>query len=183
MDYHAIHGHDVSSFDLSATREFGSLASQVRLDREPADDSDRLPTVSAAKALQDLERNDGAPISTGLAVLDASLSLELGGAHHGGIQKGHVTEVWGPPGAGKTAFGYARSESVFSAVLTRLGSSSLPGVSPRARESCGLVRLSVHAMVLAPRLAYTLIQTDSIAYLSSASALLPERARRRASIS
>ncbi|KXX73162.1 DNA repair protein rhp55 [Madurella mycetomatis] len=105
MDYHAIHGHDVSSFDLSATRGFGSFASQVRLGREPADNSDRLPTVSAAKALQDLERDEGTHISTGLSVLDASLTLELDGAHHGGIQKGHVTEVWGPPGAGKTAFG------------------------------------------------------------------------------
>ncbi|KAL1835664.1 hypothetical protein VTJ49DRAFT_6257 [Mycothermus thermophilus] len=58
MDYHAIHGHDVSSFDLPSTH--------------------RLPTVSAAQALEDLE---------------------------GGIQKGHVTEIWGAPGVGKTAFG------------------------------------------------------------------------------
>ncbi|GAB1316643.1 DNA repair protein RAD51 homolog 3 [Madurella fahalii] len=85
MDYYAIHGRDVSSFDLSSTH--------------------RLPTVSAAEALQDLERNEGSHISTGLAALDASLSLELDGAHRGGIQKGHVTEVWGPPGAGKTALG------------------------------------------------------------------------------
>ncbi|KAK3307497.1 P-loop containing nucleoside triphosphate hydrolase protein [Chaetomium strumarium] len=85
MDYHAIHGHDISSFDLPSTH--------------------RLPTVSAAQALQDLEGSDSYLISTGLAALDASLMSGLGGSDRGGIQKGHVTEIWGPPGAGKTAFG------------------------------------------------------------------------------
>ncbi|KAJ4294841.1 hypothetical protein N0V88_005077 [Collariella sp. IMI 366227] len=85
MDYHAIHGHDVSSFDLPSTH--------------------RLPTVSAAQALQALEGNESNVISTGLATLDASLSSGLDAAGTGGIQKGHVTEIWGPPGAGKTAFG------------------------------------------------------------------------------
>ncbi|KAL2257047.1 hypothetical protein VTK26DRAFT_733 [Humicola hyalothermophila] len=85
MDYHAIHGHDISSFDLPSTH--------------------RLPTVSAAQALQDLEGGENNCISTSLAALDVSLSHGLGGADHGGIQKGHVTEVWGPPGVGKTAFG------------------------------------------------------------------------------
>ncbi|KAK4199418.1 P-loop containing nucleoside triphosphate hydrolase protein [Triangularia verruculosa] len=56
----------------------------------------RLPTVSAAQALDDLEEGiQNHHISTGLAVLDAS----------SGIQKGSVTEIWGPPGVGKTAFG------------------------------------------------------------------------------
>ncbi|KAK4109587.1 P-loop containing nucleoside triphosphate hydrolase protein [Canariomyces notabilis] len=85
MDYHAIHGHDVSSFDLSTTH--------------------RLPTVSAAEALRDFEGNECNFISTGLTALDASLQSELGTAHQGGIQRGHVTEIWGPPGVGKTAFG------------------------------------------------------------------------------
>ncbi|KAK4130195.1 P-loop containing nucleoside triphosphate hydrolase protein [Trichocladium antarcticum] len=85
MDYHAIHGHDISSFDLPSTH--------------------RLPTVSAAKALQDLQGNEGNCISTGLPSLDASLRSGLDESSHGGIQQGHVTEVWGPPGAGKTAFG------------------------------------------------------------------------------
>ncbi|KAK4240908.1 P-loop containing nucleoside triphosphate hydrolase protein [Achaetomium macrosporum] len=85
MDYHAIHGHDISSFDLPSTH--------------------RLPTVSAAQALQDLESNESHFISTGLGALDASLRAGLGGSDRGGIQKGHVTEIWGPPGAGKTAFG------------------------------------------------------------------------------
>jgi len=85
MDYHAIHGHDISSFDLPSTH--------------------RLPTVSAAQALQDLEGDASNAIPTGLAALDASLSPGLDNVGHGGIQKGHVTELWGPPGAGKTAFG------------------------------------------------------------------------------
>jgi predicted ATP-dependent serine protease len=68
---------------------------------------DRLPTVSAAQALQDLEGNDSNFVSTGLPSLDASLGSGLEDATHGGVQKGHVTEIWGPPGAGKTAFGYA----------------------------------------------------------------------------
>ena len=63
--------------------------------------------MSAAQALQDLEGDDSRFIPTRLAALDASLSPGLHGLEHGGIQKGHVTEIWGPPGAGKTAFGYS----------------------------------------------------------------------------
>ncbi|KAK0668727.1 P-loop containing nucleoside triphosphate hydrolase protein [Cercophora samala] len=55
----------------------------------------RLPTVSAAQALEDFEETQNHHISTGLSVLDAS----------NGIQKGSVTEIWGPPGVGKTTFG------------------------------------------------------------------------------
>ncbi|KAH6634549.1 hypothetical protein B0J18DRAFT_461712 [Chaetomium sp. MPI-SDFR-AT-0129] len=84
MDYHALHGHDVSSFDLPSTH--------------------RLPTVSAAEALQALEEANSPGLITGLTSLDASLDPVLGSGQ-GGIQKGHVTEVWGPPGAGKTALG------------------------------------------------------------------------------
>ncbi|KAK4157331.1 P-loop containing nucleoside triphosphate hydrolase protein [Chaetomidium leptoderma] len=85
MDHRATVSHDVSSSDLPSTH--------------------RLPTVSAAQALQDLEGDDSNFISTGLAVLDASLGSGLDGIDRGGIQKGHVTEIWGPPGTGKTAFG------------------------------------------------------------------------------
>ncbi|KAK4178202.1 P-loop containing nucleoside triphosphate hydrolase protein [Triangularia setosa] len=67
-----IHG---SSLDLSSTH--------------------RLPTVSAAQALEDFEGTQNHHISTGLSLLDAS----------NGIQKGSVTEIWGPPGVGKTTFG------------------------------------------------------------------------------
>ena len=70
--------------------------------------------MSAAQALHDLEDGDSINfISTGLPALDASLTSGLGapgtapGPGLGGIQKGQLTEIWGPPGAGKTAFGYA----------------------------------------------------------------------------
>ncbi|KAK3319318.1 P-loop containing nucleoside triphosphate hydrolase protein [Apodospora peruviana] len=92
-DYHAIHGHDVSSFDV------------VDVDLPS---THRLPTVSAAKVLEDFE--DGNErlnfVPTRLAALDAALSSRDGStAVRGGIQKGQVTEIWGPPGAGKTSFG------------------------------------------------------------------------------
>jgi RecA/RadA recombinase len=64
--------------------------------------------VSAAQALEDLERDNSNFISTGLASLDASLRSGLDGSGPAGIRKGHVTEVWGPPGAGKTALGYVQ---------------------------------------------------------------------------
>ncbi|KAK0637128.1 P-loop containing nucleoside triphosphate hydrolase protein [Bombardia bombarda] len=82
MDYHAIHGHDVVSFDLPSTH--------------------RLPTVSAAQALEEFHGSELNSVPTGLAALDAALNPGLTG---GGVQKGHVTEIWGPPGVGKTAFG------------------------------------------------------------------------------
>ncbi|KAK4100293.1 P-loop containing nucleoside triphosphate hydrolase protein [Parathielavia hyrcaniae] len=86
MEYHAIHGHDISSFDLPSTH--------------------RLPTVSAAQALQELEGSDSNFIATGLPSLNAALGSALeDAAHAAGVQKGHVTEIWGPPGVGKTAFG------------------------------------------------------------------------------
>ncbi|KAK3390232.1 hypothetical protein B0H63DRAFT_109383 [Podospora didyma] len=87
MDYHAIHGRDVSSFDLPSTH--------------------RLPTVSAAQALNDFQGDQSNFVPTGLSSLDASLGagLDTVVSSPGGIQKGHVTEIWGPPGAGKTAFG------------------------------------------------------------------------------
>ena len=110
---------------------------------------DRLPTVSAAQALQDLESDDSSGISTGLPALDQSLGAALGGPGHGGIQKGHVTEIWGPPGAGKTAFGYApflqpSVPSLSCAWLLTCASeySSPPVVSVKAAELSGWVRLA-----------------------------------------
>ncbi|KAK3374442.1 P-loop containing nucleoside triphosphate hydrolase protein [Lasiosphaeria ovina] len=85
MDYAAIHGRDVSSFDLPSTH--------------------RLPTVSAAQALQEFQDKKRNSVSTGLATLDALLVSGLDDGGSGGIQKGHVTEIWGPPGVGKTALG------------------------------------------------------------------------------
>ncbi|KAK3949443.1 P-loop containing nucleoside triphosphate hydrolase protein [Pseudoneurospora amorphoporcata] len=88
MDYHERHGHDVASFDdLPSTH--------------------RMPTVSAADALDDLNDGNNSPfIPTSLDALDAALkpspNIDI---VTGGVQKGQVTEIWGPPGVGKTAFG------------------------------------------------------------------------------
>jgi RecA/RadA recombinase len=69
-----------------------------------------MPTVSAAQALQDLKASTTRYISTGLTLLDAFLqnrecvSSDLDPVY-GGVSRGKVTEVYGPPGVGKTALG------------------------------------------------------------------------------
>ncbi|TDZ47189.1 DNA repair protein rhp55 [Colletotrichum trifolii] len=89
--YRATHGEDIASFDLPSTH--------------------RLPTVSAAQALEALNEDHSRQISTGLETLDELLASSLGavdavdGKQLGGVQRGQVTEVWGPPGSGKTALG------------------------------------------------------------------------------
>lgn len=82
----------------------GSIPSWVWL----TPSQDRLPTVSAAEALLDFEENEGTFIPTGIPDLDAVLGsvLDQDESGDGGIQRGQVTEIWGPPGSGKTAFGY-----------------------------------------------------------------------------
>ncbi|KAF5027799.1 hypothetical protein F66182_98 [Fusarium sp. NRRL 66182] len=90
MDYHAIHGYDRASFDTPGTH--------------------RLPTISASQALDELDSDASTHISTGVEGLDRAL---LGPAFvdsqdsvlKGGVQRGQVTEIWGPPGTGKTALG------------------------------------------------------------------------------
>ncbi|CAF9927550.1 MAG: hypothetical protein ALECFALPRED_003740 [Alectoria fallacina] len=67
----------------------------------------RLPTVSASQALQNITSTPRRPISTGLRGLDVFLQ----GKEHeassqtaapGGVSRGEVTEIYGPPGVGKT---------------------------------------------------------------------------------
>ena len=70
---------------------------------------DRLPTLSASQALQNLSSTPRRPLSTGLRRLDAALQgrdYEFSSQDDlpGGISRGEVTEVYGPPGVGKTAF-------------------------------------------------------------------------------
>ncbi|KAI2602825.1 P-loop containing nucleoside triphosphate hydrolase protein [Hypoxylon sp. NC1633] len=90
MDYKSIHGQDISSFDLTSTH--------------------RLPTVSAAQALEDLGTDPRRFVSTSLGAFDQALNDVVGESSQtqsrpGGLQKGQVVEIWGPPGSGKTAFG------------------------------------------------------------------------------
>lgn len=70
---------------------------------------DRLPTVAASQVLDELEDDDSGYISTGIAALDKLLNsqgpLEARSDHAGGIRRGVVTEVWGPPGSGRSALG------------------------------------------------------------------------------
>ncbi|KAH8195774.1 hypothetical protein TruAng_010048 [Truncatella angustata] len=90
MDYHSIHGQDIASFDLPSTH--------------------RLPTVSAADALEELDADPARFLATGLSDLDEALNPDLEDASQnasrpGGFQRGQVIEIWGPPGSGKTTFG------------------------------------------------------------------------------
>lgn len=78
---------------------------------------DLVPSATALQILEDLERDGPKCVSTGLEALDGLLvkpSRGLGpsqgtgtgdGNRHGGVQQGQITEIWGPPGVGKTAFG------------------------------------------------------------------------------
>ncbi|KAF4497901.1 DNA repair rhp55 [Fusarium agapanthi] len=89
MDYHSIHGYDRASFDTPSTH--------------------RLPTVSASQALDELDNGASTHVSTGIEELDRSLIANITADSQdttkGGVQRGQVTEIWGPPGAGKTALG------------------------------------------------------------------------------
>ncbi|KAI5866752.1 P-loop containing nucleoside triphosphate hydrolase protein [Durotheca rogersii] len=90
MDYRSIRGKDISSLDLASTH--------------------RLPTVSAAQALEHLGTDPRRFISTSLGALDRALNDVVSRGEHalsspGGFQKGQVVEIWGPPGSGKTTFG------------------------------------------------------------------------------
>lgn len=69
-----------------------------------------MPTVSAAQALQDLLSPIKKGLSTGLKGLDAALQsqdFKAGESYDvsGGVFPGKVTEIYGPPGVGKTALG------------------------------------------------------------------------------
>jgi len=68
---------------------------------------DRLPTVSASQALQKLHARGARTVSTGITQLDKVLSPPSLPGHDvsGGYIRGKVTEVFGPSGVGKTAFG------------------------------------------------------------------------------
>ena len=67
--------------------------------------------MCAADAFEELQDNPARFVSTSLDALDKLLAHGLvenasGAAEYGGIQRGQVTEIWGPPGVGKTAFGW-----------------------------------------------------------------------------
>ncbi|KAF2489487.1 hypothetical protein BU16DRAFT_182929 [Lophium mytilinum] len=68
-----------------------------------------LPTVSASQALQKLKSRSYLAVSTGIDPLNKVLAPHgTGGTPAsrvgGGMGRGQLTEVYGPPGVGKTAF-------------------------------------------------------------------------------
>ncbi|EXJ80654.1 hypothetical protein A1O3_06938 [Capronia epimyces CBS 606.96] len=63
----------------------------------------RLPTVSGIEALQNAAAG-AKGIPSGLPALDSLLLPNYLSIATPGIQRGHVTEVFGPPGVGKTTF-------------------------------------------------------------------------------
>ncbi|CAI4214829.1 unnamed protein product [Parascedosporium putredinis] len=98
----------------------------------------RLPAVSAAQALDDLNDDPSQFVSTGLGSLDRALTAtpeslrdqqqdgsgDRAENHVGngsgppgapsGLCRGQVTEIWGPPGVGKTAMGIQIAASALS---------------------------------------------------------------------
>ncbi|KAF2261491.1 P-loop containing nucleoside triphosphate hydrolase protein [Lojkania enalia] len=76
--------------------------------------SHRLPTVSASQALQNIQQRGARAISTGLAQLNRILGPRgpPGRSTEGGLVRGKVTEVYGPSGVGKTAFGIQATVNV-----------------------------------------------------------------------
>jgi RecA/RadA recombinase len=72
-----------------------------------------MPTVSAAQALEDLKSPPTQCISTGVSLLDYALQnrepqLPETEPFYGGVSRGKVTEVYGPPGVGKTSLGLVK---------------------------------------------------------------------------
>lgn len=103
--YHSVHEKDNSSFDLPSTRMYVT----TKLPADQLTETDRLPTVSAAEALEDLDDDVARHISTGIDRLDEALAFsgprQESGTARKGLQRGQVSEIWGPPGSGKTALG------------------------------------------------------------------------------
>lgn len=126
--YHTVHEPDVVNFGTAETRKSTSpncihVASSLEADNPV----DRLPTVSATQALDEVDDVARTHVSTGLASLDHALlgplaSEESDSDARGGVKRGQVTELWGPPGSGKTALGYVSLHHRFLTwpnVLTR----------------------------------------------------------------
>ncbi|TVY81779.1 hypothetical protein LSUE1_G005597 [Lachnellula suecica] len=91
MDYESLHGPGISNFSSPIAH--------------------RMPTVSAAQALQDLKSSPTRCISTGLGLFDYALQNREPQwpetePFYGGVSRGRVTEIYGPPGVGKTALGF-----------------------------------------------------------------------------
>jgi hypothetical protein len=68
---------------------------------------DRLPSISASEVLRQLRDSGSRTIPTGLDGLDVKLvGTGISSYGRGGIVRGQLTEVFGPPGCGRTALAY-----------------------------------------------------------------------------
>lgn len=82
--------------------------------------------MTASQALESLQNEGSNCISTGIKALDrlldpTTMSSQIYGSGQrepGGVRKGQVTEIWGPPGSGRTALGY--EEKAYSGILDSL---------------------------------------------------------------
>ncbi|KAK7522512.1 hypothetical protein IWZ03DRAFT_392860 [Phyllosticta citriasiana] len=112
----------------------------------PSSQSHRLPTVSASQAFNALKNKAPRSLSTGLTHLDALLGPRSPGTQHngtsqtGGLPRGQVTEIYGPPGAGKTAFGLQVSKSALASgdaatLLAKPRVEAILGASPAAPKN------------------------------------------------
>lgn len=113
MDYHAIHGHDIASFPTSETREPREPLPNVLVQSSDCHAIDRLPTVSASQVLDGLGSQTIDCVPSGVEPLDKLFSNNGQASTEdsrssAGVKRGQVTDAWGPPGTGKTAFGYEK---------------------------------------------------------------------------
>ncbi|EQB49912.1 hypothetical protein CGLO_10706 [Colletotrichum gloeosporioides Cg-14] len=148
---HAFHEEDISSFDLPSTH--------------------RLPTVSAAQVLEDLDDDLSRHISTGIKRLDEALNSDdsvdtSGSKRSGGILRGQVTEVWGPPGTGKTALGI---QLVASALREGQGAVWIAPIRSAGKDSQRLPHLV--ALLCRPAAA-TIPTSTALVVIDSLSALV-----------
>ena len=110
MDYASIHGQDESNFTFRSQRNYALPVPLPLHEYQLTKKTDRLPTESAAAALNALIHGNGKSQAI-------SLGKDMEGVDRiisdvGGVRRGVVTEIWGPPGVGKTSFGYVSGRHV-----------------------------------------------------------------------
>ncbi len=101
------HEPDVSNYSPPVAAAARKSSPQTSAERVANGPSDRMQTVSASQALQDLSvQASSRQLLTGLKSLDELHAREiLGQSTSGVVSRGQITEVYGPPGVGKTALG------------------------------------------------------------------------------
>ncbi|KAI3331390.1 P-loop containing nucleoside triphosphate hydrolase protein [Ustulina deusta] len=145
--YESIHGKDVSSFDFASTH--------------------RLPTISAAQALDDLKTDPRQFIPTGLdaldrALADVSLGDRDGPQRHRGFRNGQVVEIWGPPASGKTTFAWAQSTH-YLPYAVRSSVHSMQIAANALRDGCTVVWVDTFIPLCHPNLVHYF--TPTLAHL------------------